>query len=112
MGFYRWFIKGFSSIARPFKRLLQKDKKFRWIDECERAFELLKQQVTEAPVLVLLDGSGEYEAYTDASLRGLGCVLIQHGKVIAYASRQLKPHEQNYPTHDLEMAAVVHTLKI
>ena len=112
VGYYRRFIEGFSSIARPLTRLLQKDKKFRWTDECEQAFELLKQRVTLAPVLVLPDDSGEYEVYTDASLRGLGCVLMQHGKVIAYASRQLKPHEQNYPTHDLEMAAVVHALKI
>ena len=86
--------------------------KFRWDQDCETAFELLRKRVTEAPVLTLPDESGEYDVYTDASHRGIGCVLMQHGKVIAFASRQLKPHEINCPTHDLEMAAVVHALKI
>ena len=112
VGYYRRFIEGFSSIARPITQLLRKDVKFRWSPDCEAAFELLKKKVTEAPVLTLPDESGEYDVYTDASLRGLGCVLMQHGKVIAFASRQLKPNEVNYPTHDLEMAAVVHALKI
>ena len=86
--------------------------KFRGTTECQEAFELLKRKVMEAQMLVLPDESGEYEVYTNKSLRGLGCVLMQHGRVIAYASRKLKLHEQNYPTHDLEMAAVVHALKI
>lgn len=65
-----------------------------------------------APVLTIPEGSEGFVIYSDASKQGLGCVLMQHGKVIAYASRQLKQHEQNYPTHDLELAAVVHALKI
>jgi len=72
----------------------------------------LKTRLTSAPVLSLADGSGEFVVYTDASLLRLGCVLMQNEKVIAYASRQLKDHERNYPTHDLELAAVVHALKI
>ena len=112
MGYYRRFIAGFASIARPLTRLLKKDVKFYWDNNCQTAFETLKRKVTEAPVLVQPDNSGEFEVYTDASHAGIGCVLMQHGQVIAYASRQLKPAELNYPTHDLEMAAVVHALKI
>ena len=68
--------------------------------------------LAHAPVLTLPDDRGNFEIYSDASLNGLGCVLIQHGKVIAYVSRQLKPHEMNYPPHDLELAAIIFTLKI
>ena len=68
--------------------------------------------MTSALVLVLPLGSGGYQVYTDASGRGLGTVLMQHDKVVAYPSRQLKPHEMNYPTHDLELTAVVYALKI
>ncbi|KAM2055431.1 hypothetical protein ACFX1T_004829 [Malus domestica] len=70
------------------------------------------KSVTEAPILALPDDNGEFEVYTDASLLGFGCVLMQHGKVIAYSSRQLKTHEINYPTHDLELGAVIFALKI
>ena len=76
------------------------------------SFQQLKYCLTHAPVLTLPDDSGNFEIYSDASLNGLGCVLMQHGKVIAYASRQLKPHEMNYPTHDLELAAIIFALKI
>ena len=112
VGNYRRFVARFASIARPLTRLLKKDVKFYWDESCQTAFETLKRKVTEAHVLVQPDDSGEFEVYTDASHTGIGCVLMQHGRVIAYASRQLKPAELNYPTHDLEMAAVVHTLKI
>ena len=88
------------------------DFKFTWSDECTRCLSALKDMLTSAPVLVLLEADQPYVVYTDASITGLGCVLTQHGKVIAYASRQLKKHEGNYPTHDLEMAAVVFALKI
>ena len=93
------------------KRLTGKDVKFTWSDECTRCLSALKDMLTSAPVLVLSKAHQPYEVYTDASITGLGCVLTQHGKVIAYASRQLKKHEGNYPTHDLEMAAVVFALK-
>nr|GFB93876.1 retrotransposon protein, putative, Ty3-gypsy subclass [Tanacetum cinerariifolium] len=80
-------------------------KKFVFNEEREKSFEELKQRLVPAPVLTLLSGSGRFQIYSDASKKGLGCVLMQHGKVIAYASRQLKPYEVNYPTHDLELAA-------
>jgi hypothetical protein len=111
-GYYRRFIEGFSKIVRPMTILLQKDKKFEWTNACERSFCELKKRLTTAPVLVLPDIHMDFTIYCDASRQGLGCVLMQEGRVVAYASRQLKTHQQNYPTHDLELAVVVHTLKI
>ncbi|XP_056166360.1 uncharacterized mitochondrial protein AtMg00860-like [Syzygium oleosum] len=102
-GYYRRFVEGFSALAMPLTRLLKKETRFEWTDKCERSFQELKQRLTTAPVLTILSGSGGYEIYSDASLRGLGCVLMQHGRVVAYASRQLRPHALNYPTHDLEL---------
>nr|GEW10843.1 retrotransposon protein, putative, Ty3-gypsy subclass [Tanacetum cinerariifolium] len=86
--------------------------KFVWNEEREKSFEELKRRLVSSPVLTLPSGTGGYQIYSDASKKGLGCVLMQHGKVIAYVSRQLKPYEENYPTHDLELAAVVFALKI
>ncbi|CAL9012614.1 unnamed protein product, partial [Prunus brigantina] len=106
-GYYRRFVEGFSVIAAPLTRLTRKGVKFEWSDECEKSFTELKTRLTTAPVLTLPDDSGNFVIYSDASQQGLGCVLMQHGKVIAYASRQLKKHELNYPVHDLELAAVV-----
>ncbi len=111
-GYYRRFIKDFSTIAKPMTRLLKKDKKFEWTPECHNCFQELKHKLTTIPVLILPDIHKDFEIYCDASRQGLGCVLMQEGKVVAYASRQLRPHEDNYPTHDLELAAVVHALKI
>ncbi|XP_056850592.1 uncharacterized protein LOC108827423 [Raphanus sativus] len=111
-GYYRNFVKGFSSIAKPMTKLTGKDVKFEWTDECSESFAELKRHLTQTPVLALPRPGFPYEVYTDASGTGLGCVLMQEGKVIAYASRQLRPHEANYPTHDLELAAVVFALKI
>ncbi|XP_074300801.1 uncharacterized protein LOC141632123 [Silene latifolia] len=88
------------------------ENRFKWDESCEAAFQTLKDRLTTAPVLALPDGSEGFEVYNDASKNGLGCVLMQKGKVIAYASRQLKPYEENYPTHDLELGAVVFPLKI
>jgi hypothetical protein len=88
--------------------LLRKDKKFTWIESYEKNFQELKKRLTTTPVLTLLDIHQDFIIYCDASRQGLGCVLMQGGKVVVYASRQLRPHEQNYPTHDLELAAVVH----
>ncbi|KAG8503702.1 hypothetical protein CXB51_001695 [Gossypium anomalum] len=110
--YYRRFVNGFSIIAAPMTRLLRKDVKFEWTEECQQSFKELKKLLTEAPVLVQLELGKEFVVYSDASLNGLGCVLMQERKVVAYASRQLKPHERNYPTHDLELAAVVFALKI
>ncbi|KAM1432097.1 hypothetical protein ACFXTO_014661 [Malus domestica] len=111
-GYYRRFVKGFSATALPRNKLTRKEVEFKWEEDCEWSFQELKQRLTQAPVLALPDDSGEFEIYTDASLSGLGCVLMQHEKVITYASKQLKMHERNYPTHDLELGAVVFTLKI
>ena len=111
-GYYRRFVKGFSMIAAPMTRLLQKNVNFEWSEKCQRSFEKLKAFLTEAPMLTQPTCGKEYVTFSDASLNGLGCVLMQEGKVIAYALRQLKPHEKNYPTHDLELAAIVFALKI
>ncbi|VVA23916.1 PREDICTED: retrotransposon, partial [Prunus dulcis] len=111
-GYYRRFVEGFSTIAAPLTRLTRKRVKFEWSKGCEKSFDELKTRLTTAPVLTLLDDSGTFVIYSDASKQGLGCVLMQHGRVIAYASRQLKKHELNYPVHDLELAAVVFALKI
>ncbi|KAL0373524.1 UNVERIFIED_CONTAM: Retrovirus-related Pol polyprotein from transposon [Sesamum radiatum] len=111
-GYYRRFVKDFSVVAKPLTNLLKKNAPFNWNDRCAQSFEELKRRLTSAPILALPSGDGGYVVYTDASRQGLGCVLLQHGKVIAYASRQLRPHEMNYPTHDLELAAIVHALKI
>lgn len=99
-------------IATPMMNLLQKDVKFEWSEKCQKSFDKLKALLTEAPVLVQLESGREFVIYSDASLSGLGCVLMQEGKVIAYASRQLKLHEKNYPIHDLKLAALVFALKI
>jgi hypothetical protein len=111
-GYYRRFIEGFSKLAKPMTALLEKNAKFVWSDKCQANFEELKKRLTTAPVLTLPDLSKSFSIYCDASRLGLGCVLMQEGKVVAYASRQLRKHELNYPTHDLELAAVVHALKI
>jgi hypothetical protein len=92
--------------------LLKKGVKFVWNEACEKAFHTLRQHLTSAQVLVQPDNSKPFEVFCDASRTGLGCVLMQEGRVIAYASQALRPHELNYPTHDLELAAVVHALKI
>ncbi|KAK1665150.1 hypothetical protein QYE76_053309 [Lolium multiflorum] len=104
-GYYRRFVEGFSSIARPMTQLLKKDKKFEWTNKCEESFQQLKSRLTSAPILIMPDITKPFDVYCDASKIGLGCVLMQEGKVISYLSRQLKQHEQNYPTHDLELAA-------
>nr|CAE02081.2 OSJNBa0074B10.9 [Oryza sativa Japonica Group] len=111
-GYYRRFIENFSKIARPMTRLLQKEVKYKWSESCEQSFQELKKRLVTVPVLILPDSRKGFQVYCDASRLGLGCVLMQEGKVVAYASRQLRPHENNYPTHDLELAAVVHALKI
>ncbi|KAG8496961.1 hypothetical protein CXB51_008163 [Gossypium anomalum] len=110
--YYRRFVKGFSMIASSMTKLLQKDIKFEWSKNCQQSFEKLKALLTEAPVLVQPEPGKEFMVYSDASLNGLGCVLMQEGNVIAYASRQLKLHKKNYLAHDLELAAIVFKLKI
>jgi hypothetical protein len=111
-GYYRKFIQDFSRIATPLTALTKKNIKYEWTEAQEAAFQVLKERLSSAPILSLPKGSEGFTVYSDASKLGLGCVLMQDGKVIAYASRQLKEHEKNYPTHDLELAAVIFALKI
>ena len=110
-GYYRKFVEGFSRIAAPLTKLTRKDVKYDWVDACQQSFEGLKDRLTSAPVLALPNGKDGFVVYSDASRQGLGCVLMQNDRVIAYASRQLKKHEENYPTHGLELAVVVFALK-
>jgi len=112
VGYYHQFVEDFSSIAAPMTRLTQKGAPFRWTEECEESFQKLKTALTTALVLVLPKGSGFYTVYCDTSWIGLSTLLMQDGRVIAYTSRQLKVHEKNYYVHDLELAAIVHALKI
>ncbi|MCI45795.1 retrotransposon protein, partial [Trifolium medium] len=91
----------------PLTQLTRKNQAFVWNENCEESFQEFKKRLTNAPVLVLPDAKESFEVYCDASKMGLGGVLMHKGKVVAYASRQLKTHEKNYPTHDLELAAVV-----
>ncbi|GJY89805.1 putative reverse transcriptase domain-containing protein [Tanacetum coccineum] len=111
-GYYRRFIEGFSKIAKSMTKLTQKGIKFDWGEKEENAFQLIKQKLCSAPILALPEGSKDFVVYCDASHKGLGVVLMQREKVIAYASRQLKIHEKNYTTHDLELGSVVFALKI
>ena len=110
--YYRRFVEKFSLIAAPLTRLTRKGVKFDWDDKCERSFQELKNCLVTTPILVLPTVGVGFVVFSDASRQGLRCVLMQNGWVIAYASRQLKNHETNYPTHDLELAAVIFALKI
>ena len=111
-GCYHKFVEKFSKIAAPLTRLTRKEEPFVWSEACQQSFSELKGRLTSAPVLTPPSGQDSFAVYCDASRQGLGCVLMQNDKVIAYASRQLKKHEQNYRTHDLELAAVVFALRI
>jgi hypothetical protein len=111
-GYYRRFIEGFSKIAKPMTSLLGKGREFKWDKKCQESFDQLKKRLTSQLVLVMPDLQKGFDIYYDACGQGLGCVLMQEGHVIAYASRQLRKQDLDYPTHDLELAAVVHALKI
>ncbi|GJS11935.1 putative reverse transcriptase domain-containing protein [Tanacetum coccineum] len=111
-GYYRRFIEGFSLISKPLTKLTEKNKKYEWGTEEDEAFQTLKQKLCSAHILALPEGTENFIVYCDASHKGYGAVLMQREKVIAYASRQLKKHEENYTTHDLELGAVVFALRI
>ena len=111
-GYYRRFIEDFSRLVAPMTRLTQKGVKFEWDDLFEKAFQELKCRLTSAPILIVPEQGQRYMVYCDASRDGLGCVLMQSGRVVAYGSKQLKNHEQNYPTHDLELATIVFALNV
>jgi len=98
-------------MVSPLTQLTRKDQPFSWTNKCEECFEEMKKRLTTAPVLATPDTSKKFEVYCDASYQGLGCVLMQEKRPVAYASRQLKVHQKNYPMHDLELAAVVFALK-
>jgi LPS O-antigen subunit length determinant protein (WzzB/FepE family) len=110
--YYRRFIENFSKIAKSMAELLKNNTKFELSEACEKSFQELKKRLTTTPVLTLPDIKKDFVVYYDASRQGLGCVLMQEGKVVAYASRHLKKHKENYVTHNLELAAVMHALKI
>ncbi|GJS82883.1 putative reverse transcriptase domain-containing protein [Tanacetum coccineum] len=111
-GYYRRFIEGFSLISKPLTKLTQKNKKYEWGEEEEEAFQMLKQKLCSAPNLTLPEGTEDFVVCCDASIKGFGAVLMQREKVIAYASRQLKKHEENNTTHDLELGVVVFVLRL
>ena len=104
------FIEDFSRLAAPMTRLTRKGVKFEWNDLCEKAFQELKRRLTSASILIVPEQGQRYMVYCDASRDRLGCVLMQYGRVVAYGSRQLKNHEQTYPTHDMELATIVFSL--
>jgi hypothetical protein len=111
-GYYRRFVEDFSKLSGPLTTLTKKNAHFIWSDECEECFQKLKQRLISTSVLTLPKESEKFVIFSDASFQGLGCVLMQQGRVIAYMSRQLKDHEKNYHVHDLELAAIVYALKI
>ena len=111
-GYYKRFIEDFSRLAAPMMTLTRKKVKFEWNDQCEKPFQELKRRLTSAPILIVPKMGQIYTMYYDASMDGLGCVLLQSQRVVAYGFRQLKNHELNYPTHDMELEAIVFALKI
>ena len=111
-GYYRRFVQNFSKIATPLINLTRKVTKYEWTKQCEEVFQELKKRLMITPTLTLRTTDKDFVVYNDASRNGLGCVLMQESRVVAYASQQLKTHERNYPTHDLELAAVVFAVKI
>ena len=110
--YYRRFIEDFSQLAAPMTRLTRKEVKFEWNDLYERAFQELKRRPPSTPILIVSETEHRYTMYCDASNDGLGCVLMQSGRVMVYGSRQLKNHEQSYPTHEMELVAIVFALKV
>jgi hypothetical protein len=111
VGYYRRFILNFYKILKPITELLKKGTNYVWSKECDDAFQTLKKLLTTSPVLAQPDIAKPFDIYCDASGTGLGCVLMQEGRVILYSSRQLRRHEEHYPTHDLELAAMVMSLR-
>jgi hypothetical protein len=111
VGYYRRFIPNFSKISKPISDLLKKEEKFVWNAERDEAFQTLKKLLPTSPVLAQPNITKSFDIYCDASDTGLGCVIMHEGHVIAYSSRQLCPHEEHYPTHDLELVDVVHALR-
>jgi hypothetical protein len=110
--YYRRFIEGFSKIAYPITSLQKKGTKFIWSQKCQDSFNKLKELLTSMAILKVADPDKDFTLCVDASKEGLGGVLTQEGYMIFYESRKLKEHDRNYVTHDLELAAVIHALKM
>jgi hypothetical protein len=111
-GYYRRFVEGFSKIANPIKKFLKKDKNFVWTEKYAEAFQRLKELLMTTPILKVPDMDTKFLVCTDASKEGFYRVLMQDGRVIAYISRKLRRHEENYATHDLELLAIVYALRV
>jgi hypothetical protein len=112
LGYYRQFVKGFSNIANPIMELQKKNKKFFWTEKCAEAFRRLKELLTKTPIIKVPDMDADFLVCTDSSKEGLDGVLMQDGRVIAYISRKLRRHAENYTMHDLELLAIVYSLKV
>jgi hypothetical protein len=112
VGYYRRFIVGFSNIVHPNTSLQKKGIKFEWTIECEENFNLLKELLTSAPILKIVDPNENFVVCIDACNEGIGVVLTQNGHFIVYESGKLKEHERNYATHDLDLVVIVHALKM
>jgi hypothetical protein len=110
-GYYRRFITGFSRISQLINSLQRKGLKFQWITDCEKSFQQLKQLLTNAPILRIVDLNEYFMVCTDACKEGLGGFLSHNGFVICFESRKIKKHERIYATHDLELETIVHALK-
>ena len=101
-GYYRRFVDGFSKIATPMTAFTRKNVKFKWTDACEQSFQELKRWLVVIPILIIQEGEDRFVILCDVMGQGLGAVLIRYGRMVAYASCQLKDFEKNYPTHDLD----------
>jgi hypothetical protein len=111
-GYYQWFVKGFSKIENPIMELKKKNKKFVWTEKCVEAFRRLKEMLTKTPILKVPDMDADFLVCTDTSKEGLGGVLMKDGRVIAYISRKLRRHEENYVMHDLELLSIDYSLRV
>ena len=111
-GYYRRFVQDYLKMSAAMTQLTSKGKPFVWTPACEESFQELKRRLVTTPVLTMPNGTGNLVVYSGASAKGLSCVLMQNGKVIAYASKQLKEYERGYPTHDLELAVMVFALNM
>lgn len=104
--------KGLFYVSQPYDKANLKGVTFKWSPDYENSFQKIKKRLTFTPILTLPQEGTSFTMYSDASRARSGCVLMNDSNVVAYASRQLKPHEQNYPTHDLKLVGIIHALKI
>jgi len=113
--YFRRFIHAYATIARPIQLLTRKDVKWNnstWTEQCQKAFEMLKQKLTEAPLLILPDFDKPFEVIADASQFAIGAILVQEGRPVAFESRRLTPAEEHYITKERELLAVIHALTV